>query len=165
MRQVIVKAYVHLRLSKIHWVLMCFDKFRDSVHIFLLSSVLSIAESQQIFSSLNLSAIGGGSPPGLPCHPLGSQALSLPKVVLLMSDSWCCSWQYEVVVVVGGGGGDPPCNKPTRPAAPDSPFPSPKVQRHQGARPSHQPELQSQGKGNHHHHHHHLLPIKRHKQE
>jgi len=30
--------------------------------------------------------------------------------------------------------------------APDSPFPSPKVQRHQGARPSHQPELQSQGK-------------------
>ena len=102
MRQVIVKAYVHLRLSKIHWVLMCFDKFRDSVHIFLLSSVLSIAESQQIFSSLILSAIGGGSPPGLPCHPLGSQALSLPKVVLLMSDSWCCGWQYEVVVVGGG---------------------------------------------------------------
>ena len=82
---------------------MCFDKFRNSVHIFILSSVLSIADSQQIFSSLILSAIGGGSPPGLPCHPLGSQALSLPKVVLLMSESWCCSWQYEVVVVGGGG--------------------------------------------------------------
>ena len=79
---------------------MYFHKFRNSVHIFLVSSVLSIDESKQIFSSLILSAIGGGSPPGLPCHPLGSQALSLPKVALLMSDFWCCSWQYEVV---GGG--------------------------------------------------------------
>ena len=81
---------------------MCFHKFRNSVHIFLVSSVLSIDESKQIFSSLIPSAIGGGSPPGLPCHPQGSQALSLPKVVLLMSDFWCCSWQYEVV---GGGSG------------------------------------------------------------
>ena len=95
-----MKAYVHLRLSQIYWVLMYFHKFRNSVHIFLVSSVLSIDESKQIFSSLILSAIGGGSPPGLPCHPLGSQALSLPKVALLMSDFWCCSWQYEVV---GGG--------------------------------------------------------------